>query len=100
MKGPGIGIKATALFIALSVIPLSAGGYLLTEASMHELSSKTIEGLTDVVRGKANLYSEEFLNFKEDAESLSKYISQWVPHRRSNSHILARNRESCFSTNP
>ena len=75
MKGPGIGIKATALFIALSVIPLSAGGYLLTEASMHELSSKTIEGLTDVVRGKANLYSEEFLNFKEDAESLSKYTS-------------------------
>jgi len=75
MKEFGLEIKAAALFIALSVIPLSAGGYFLTEASMHELNQKAIEGLTDVVRGRAIFYSEEFLNFKKDAESLSQYIS-------------------------
>ena len=75
MNGLGIEVKAAALFIALSVIPLSAAGYLLTEQSMNELNDKSIEGLTDVVRGKAMLYSEELINFKEDAEALSEYIS-------------------------
>ncbi len=76
MNGLGIEVKAAALFIALSVIPLSAAGYLLTEQSMNELNDKSIEGLIDVVRGKAMLYSEELINFKEDAEALSEYISR------------------------
>jgi len=75
MRGVGIEIKATAIFVLLSVIPLSAGGYILTEQSINELNDKAIEGLTDVVRGKAILYSEELINFKEDAEGLSEYIS-------------------------